>query len=113
MVQYAAVRQILNVFCAYRLLVEERHRQRHLIFYKLVPYIIYLDDVERIKRVVNVAFFMLFADFDPSPLTVCINCSFLHFFDISIQFVVSFIHLMLYCFVKVIVIAFLLGIVLC
>jgi len=36
-VQYAAVRQILYVFCAYRLLVEERHhRRRHdLIFYKM------------------------------------------------------------------------------
>ena len=36
-VQYAAVRQILYVFCAYRLLVEERHhrRRRGLIFYKL------------------------------------------------------------------------------
>ena len=37
MVQYAAVRQILYVFCAYRLVLEESHhrRQRDLIFYKL------------------------------------------------------------------------------
>jgi len=36
MVQYAAVRQILYVFCAYRLLVKEhRRRRRDLIFYKL------------------------------------------------------------------------------
>ena len=36
-VQYAAVRQILYVFCAYRLLIEEHHhrRRRGLIFYKL------------------------------------------------------------------------------
>jgi len=36
-VQYAAVRQILYIFCLYRLLVEEYHhgRQRGLIFYKL------------------------------------------------------------------------------
>jgi len=36
-VQYAAVRQILYVFCAYLLLVEECHhgRRRGLIFYEL------------------------------------------------------------------------------
>jgi len=36
-VHFAAVRQILYVFCAYRLLVEERHhrQRRDLIFYKL------------------------------------------------------------------------------
>jgi len=36
-VQYAAVRQILYVFWAYRLLVEECHhgRRRGLIFYEL------------------------------------------------------------------------------
>ena len=28
---------------------------------------------------VNIAFFMIFAVFDPSPLTVCINCSFFTF----------------------------------
>jgi len=31
--------------------------------------------------VVNIAFFMIFAVFDPSPLTVCINCSFFTFYN--------------------------------
>jgi len=30
--------------------------------------------------VVNIAFFMIFAASDPSPLTVCINCSLLHLY---------------------------------
>jgi len=30
--------------------------------------------------VVNIAFFMIFAVLDPSPLTVCINCSFLNIY---------------------------------
>ena len=32
----------------------------------------------------NSAFLMIFAVFDPSPLTVCINCSFLHISQIYI-----------------------------
>jgi len=31
--------------------------------------------------VVNIDLFMIFAVFDPSPLTVCINCSFLHLYE--------------------------------
>ena len=37
-VQYAAVRQILYIFCAYRLLVEEyRHGRQRPYYAKLVP----------------------------------------------------------------------------
>ena len=32
---------------------------------------------------VNIAFFMIFAVFDPSPLTVCINCSFFTFISVT------------------------------
>ena len=32
---------------------------------------------------VNIAFFMIFAVLDPSPLTVCINCSFFTFIGIA------------------------------